>query len=242
MPSTECVIIGAEHQETESYQVSDLLHAINRVKPHVVLVELDSSFFDNDGRLLHFCPDSLEDQAIKGYLAERPGVVLRPYDIEGRNQFYAEHRALKLEQALFTELGQMAEAQQLAGESLQLWSEIKSFLRKRDRFRNDGIKAVTGFECDFVVAQKRWFVDMAIARILEQTEGLKNYQEFWNLYKSFERKREYQMSRNILKYCTEFNGRRLLALCGLEHRSALRLNFPFDELHSQVKLREYWHY
>ena len=125
---------------------------------------------------------------------------------------------------------------------MDLWNQVCSHYRARDEFRSRGVRAVNSFECDWAIAQKRWFSDMAILGIIERTPQLHQYRTFWNLMRSFEVKREYQMSRNIAQYCNEFSGRRIVVLCGLEHRTFLRRSFPYADIDSKVELREYWEY
>ena len=242
MTGTECIIIGVEHQDRESYTSGHLLRILNAILPGVILIELDSSFFTPDHRLRQWHDDSLEDVALKQYVRDHPEVLLRPYDIEGRNDFYRQNRSFRQEKELFDSINQLCDSEDLPDEVMGLWNQVCSHYRARDEFRSRGVRAVNSFECDWAIAQKRWFSNMAILRIIERTPQLHQYRTFWSLMGSFEVKREYQMSRNIARYCNEFCGYRIVVLCGLEHRTFLRRSFPYADINSKVELREYWDY
>lgn len=240
--NTECVIIGTEHEEREGYSSSDLLQILHTLIPKVILLELDSSFFTEDHKLRQFHNDSLEDMALKPFITDHPEVDLRPFDIEGRNDFYVQHQSFDKERALFDEMNDLYNSGVLCEDARNLWDQLCSHYQRRDEFRSRGVRAINSFECDWAIIKKRCFSDLAVARIIEMTPQLHEYCAFWHVEKSFERKREYEMSRHMGRYCTEYSGFRIVVLCGLEHRGSLRLNFPFVDIDGDVELREYWEY
>ena len=102
--ATEVVVIGTVHSPTPKFREETLVGILNRVKPDLILLELDPSFFDASSALVDkYQRISLESSAATTY-AKSAKVALRPYDIEGRNKFHQENdyfgREMKLNQEI----------------------------------------------------------------------------------------------------------------------------------------------
>lgn len=101
---TEVCLVGTRHEPC-AYFNSDSVHVIlSRVRPDVVLMELDSSFFDRNFRFdLERYPDLLstnETIAAHRYQQEQ-GVDLRPFEITGRNEWYRAHRYFERQDSMW---------------------------------------------------------------------------------------------------------------------------------------------
>ncbi len=66
--------------------------------------------------------------------------------------------------------------------------------------------------------------------------------EYWELERSFQAKRDQEMTRNIARYGNEFMGQRLAVICGGEHRNYLRRSFLFVDIEGPAVLKECWDY
>jgi hypothetical protein len=68
----------------------------------------------------------------------------------------------------------------------------------------------------------QWLTNQGIPEIVRLTPALKSCESCWDLTRAFWVKRNNEMSRNIRFFASEFPGKRLVALCGFEHRYYLR--------------------
>ena len=110
----EIVLVGTVHGPTPNFQEETLVAILDRVKPDLVLLEVDPSFFDGSLDLLEtYRGVSLESRAAIRY-AKTAGARLRPFDIEGRNKFYQEHDYFNREAKLNQEVARLYNAGQLS--------------------------------------------------------------------------------------------------------------------------------
>jgi len=112
--TTRIVVLGTVHNSSDNFNPGKLVAIIDRIKPDLILVELDSTFFMSD---MSFKPGtinlSLQNKAVAAYIKDHP-VPVRPYEIEGRNRIYEEHDYFSLQKELSTSL-KKAEKDSLLG-------------------------------------------------------------------------------------------------------------------------------
>ncbi len=80
-----------------------------------------------------------------------------------------------------------------------------------------------------------------IPEIVRLTPALKGCEAFWNLSRAEWTRRNNEMVRNIKRFAAELAGKRLLVLCGYEHRYSLR-SALHDSDEPGYSVREYWEY
>ena len=85
-------LIGTAHEEKDYINPDSLIFALEKVKPDIILIEMEEKFFTHDYRFnLVEDPDLLstnENIASHKYQELNKNVELRHFDIEGRNEFY----------------------------------------------------------------------------------------------------------------------------------------------------------
>ena len=80
---TSLYIVGAVHKSSKNFNSDSITSILTRLKPDLILLELDSSFFDKDFKF-KFKPRSNENVGTKEYISKHP-TLIRPYDIKGRH-------------------------------------------------------------------------------------------------------------------------------------------------------------
>lgn len=111
----------------------------------------------------------------------------------------------------------------------KIYKTLISYFKKRDAFAAEGPRKINSFDCDSVLNEKQWYMYQGIHEVVRLTPSLHEYQDFINLSKAFWIKRNDEMVKNIRKYASEFYGKRLVVLCGFEHRYYLRRHLVNDE-------------
>ncbi|MDV7401710.1 hypothetical protein RZS08_60385, partial [Arthrospira platensis SPKY1] len=97
--STEICVIGNSHTNTNYFNAQILDSILNCIKPDLILIELDSSFFTSDFQfdtinkpyLLNKEKSSPSILGTTIYINNHKNTDIRPFDISGRNTFYREH-------------------------------------------------------------------------------------------------------------------------------------------------------
>ena len=239
LKSTEIIIVGTVHKETKAFASKDLLAILKAVHPEVILCERDSSFFTRDFKFNHLF-GGLEETAICEYLKTEQA-LLRPYDIEGRNQFYRDHDTFNLEEAFSKELQTLARSGKLDPVVKETLKIVYASFQKRDAFGLADPRHINSFDCDSVLAEKWFAMDQGYTEIIKRTPELKRYDGFHHVNRAFELERNNTMVRNIVNHAEAFQGKRIVVICGFEHRHFLRIHLSFIE-NPSFRLNEYWDY
>lgn len=99
-------LIGTAHEEKKYVNADSLLIALTRIKPDVILMELEAKHFTKDFKfdttkypLKDYLVTS-ENRASYTYQQQRT-IQLRPFDIEGRHEFYEKEQYCERENKLF---------------------------------------------------------------------------------------------------------------------------------------------
>ena len=86
---TKIIVIGNIHQSVPNYNSDTLFNILKKIRPDIILHEIDSSFFTSDFKFKYPSEEN-EQNAAEKYLKEYPKTKLRPFDFEGRNEYRKE--------------------------------------------------------------------------------------------------------------------------------------------------------
>lgn len=236
---TEVIVVGTVHQNSKEYTANDLFRILKTVHPDVILCERDSSFFTDDFKFNHLF-GGLEETAICEYMKTEQA-MLRPYDIEGRNDFYRKHDTFNLEDKLFGQVRELAKTGKLNTNSQAIFNNMIECFKKRDAFGKANPRRINSFDCDQALAEKWYTIDYGYSEIIRQTPDLQVYNDFHLENRSFELQRNNAMVTNIVSHIRAFQGKRILVVCGFEHRHFLRIQLNFMQ-DSSFSVKEYWEY
>jgi len=238
----EVVVIGTVHSARPRFSVDTLVSVLDRVRPAVILVELDSSFFDDSSRIRpEYQAGSLENVAVTRFSA-RTGTPLRPYDIEGRNRTYEQHDYFGRQRQMSETISQLDRQGALVPEAKGLLRELDDLSAIRDAVGADRAVVINSAASDTAIRQKQEYSYAGLRRIIELSPGLADFAEFWRWADEFWTRRNETMHANIVRIAAEFPGRRVVVICGYEHRYYLRSLLRQDDAAGRLKLREYWDY
>jgi hypothetical protein len=214
----DVTVIGTVHAPTPNFTAETLGQILARAKPDVILFEVDSSFVDASFRLKE--PNrkmTLEAIAVTAFQA-RSQVPLQPYDIEGRNQFYQDHNYFQRQRELSQALNQLSEEKRLEGEPRMLLEMIREFDAVRDAFAADRPEVINSAACDAAIEKKQEYAMKGMRRIVELTPALERFGDFAKLREEEWDRRNRTMAENVLGYARKNPEKRLVVLCGFEHR------------------------
>jgi hypothetical protein len=81
---TRLYIIGTVHTRTRNFNSDSIVNILTKLKPDLILLEFDSSFFDSNFNFKIKLRTN-ETLGVKKYIAKHPSPI-RPFDIKGRRQ------------------------------------------------------------------------------------------------------------------------------------------------------------
>jgi hypothetical protein len=109
---TEIVVVGTVHEATAKYTAQDLLQILQKVRPDVVLYEYPADMMTPDFEFKSVAKGSLEQEAVLEYV-KQSGAKIRPYDIDGRNVYYARTNFFARQKQCNEELDARVDAKKL---------------------------------------------------------------------------------------------------------------------------------
>ncbi len=248
LPKTEVIIFGTVHEVRENFDIEDGVNILEQVKPDVILLELPIS--DSVEKFLEMVKEFkdptqfLEGRVIKKYLDKNSSVLLRYFDIENRNKYYSENRSDEQEQAFMKKLGDLGNKSDSndfdpilkeAGVMLMHAFNLDNTLSK------EYPRIINSTVADSIYTMKHRCLHTNFLKFTETIPELKQFKEFIIWRDEFWKKRNQAMTKNIINYAEEFQGKRLIVITGCEHRYFLRNELKKSKKQNLV-LKEYWEY
>jgi hypothetical protein len=240
-PPTEIVVVGTVHSRTANYSADDLLRILQQVKPDVVLFEYPPEMMTPAFEFPTIDADNLEQRATLAYV-KQTGAKIRPYDVAGRNALYQETKYFDEQRRCNAELDASVSKGRLGAEARRVLSLLEAANARRDGIGQSGPRAINSFETDTAISEKQWLMGQGIPELVRVTPDLRGCEAFWNLSRAYWVRRNNEMVNNIRRLAREFAGRRLVVLCGYEHRYYLRSHLFDWERQPDYVVKEYWEY
>lgn len=225
---TEIIVIGTTHVETADYSSIVLEKILGEIGPSVILYEVDSSFFDSDGRLKAQYRDGKEGKAVWQYHINT-GVPIEPYEMEGRNQYYKKTNYFAKEAAFSKKLSTLIKQGQLTPKSAAQVTAVLASFELRDICSTTKPEYINSPVCDAIVRKKHYYMYEVLLNVAEENEGLHEFVDFLTEAAEFWKIRNDAMAANIIARTKNRPGQRIAVITGFEHRPEL-----LDRLHAQA--------
>jgi len=221
-PAAEVIIISTVHQPTARFNDDSLIQILDSLRPDIILLEFDPSFFDSSGNLIKkYRIVSMESCAATRY-ADRNAVLLRPFDIEDRNKFYRSHDYFRWEGAMNRAVDSLWRQQALSPSAMRAYDTLSQLARIRDQLLEASPSEINTSRVDSLMMEKERLGIRELRRIVETTPALERYRAFAATADSFWTARNTAMIQNIDRIAKDNPGKKIVAFCGLEHALRLR--------------------
>lgn len=216
---SEVMIVGTRHEPSNYFNSDSLLSFLRQTQPEVILVELESQHFTKDYKFnLKDFPDLLstnENIAISQYDRESK-VQLRPFDIEGRNEYYRRNHYFDKFNHIFTVIDSLHSTNLLSERSSKEWEIMKTSVDVYDplianstlkEFNEETTLAYSHAKDDILYKTLISITRRELPELLSDAQLLLN---FWN-------KRNKEMAKKIKQYSIEFKGKKIAVIMGQDH-------------------------
>jgi hypothetical protein len=240
--TTTIVIVGTVHNKTEKFTEKTLYNIIERVNPDLILAELDSSFFTQSMSIKsELVNASLENTVVTDY-KKTHNILLRPYDIEGRNKIYSDNKYFEQQKELSKSLNKAIQDSLLPKESIILLDAIQRFDQISYSFSSEFPNVVNSTACNVSMEAKQYFANEGMIKIVASVSDLKQFTKFAIFKRDFWIKRNDAMINNILNWQKVLHPKTILVLCGFEHKYYLFNTITKHCTSENFKIKEYWTY
>jgi len=246
--STELILLGTLHSPVKNFNQDSLFSVLNKIKPDVILYEVDSTFFDENFNFKNEL-NSVEYYAVKKYLSLYKKTIIRPYDFTGRNSYRIEvgsrpvdNYTLKILDSFFKD----NQLNKLHAETYDTYKMLNDTLNSI-ALNGEGIKAFNSEYTDSIALLRQLYQYdklLSLVRQLSVFDSLKHvtpagksitYQKGFALAADFWDKRNKAMSEHILHFTKEFSGKRIVVLNGFFHRYYLnKILKPLESDHGFI--------
>ncbi|WP_282113401.1 hypothetical protein [Maribacter stanieri] len=228
---TNLVLLGTVHQPVENFNSDSLYNILKKIRPNLILFEVDSSFFTQDFKFKKTW-ESNENIATVRYMNDFNADV-RPYDFTGRNEYRrkigsrpTDTKTIKLIESLYQKHLLNSEEKSIYQDFLQITDTLNSF----------GYLGISNFNnevTDSIARIRQYYQYKKLLEIVDNNKifsstfynkedgdsisyalGFRRAGEFWDL-------RNKTMAKHILHFTNEYKGKRIVVLNGYFHRHYL---------------------
>lgn len=249
---TELVLLGTVHQPVENFTPDSLYNILVKIKPDLILFEVDSSFFTNEFDFKETW-ESNENIATVKYMNNHE-VDVRPYEFTGRNQYRIQTGSRPTDSKAFELLDSLYRTNRLDSSNQNIYQNFLKANESLNSLAYLGARAFNNPKAD-KTAEARQNIHyqellgiMAEYPIFANTfhvksdgdsisyfEGYKRAAAFWDL-------RNHTMSENILQFVKEYEGKRIVVLNGFFHRYYLKSLIKPREEELNFTIKEFYDY
>ncbi|MCB5261337.1 MAG: hypothetical protein LHW64_10950 [Candidatus Cloacimonetes bacterium] len=217
-------IVGTMHKQRTSLISEGLYQLLGEIRPEIVLFECPFEVQDEMMQWLDGCIEAgcgLEASVVKRYMKHHQ-IILKPYDIKGRNDYYAKHRFQFIDQDRESILADLLQRPDLAPLTKSL-NEMNESLDKM--FWGDwdalSLRELNNSESDRRV-KHQMALKLAIDRaLMGLSPELQPYVKAYERWENYEHLRDKAMARNILAYNQQYSDSTIVVICGFFHRFAI---------------------
>jgi hypothetical protein len=210
-----------------------------KIKPDVILIELDSSYFTSDFRF-NIDPDPFWGNqmlgAYKYYSLHK--VDLRPFDIQGRDEWYRETNYFDNQNKMWNDVLRLYEKNELSKKN----KEDVELIQLVMNYNGITFSSVKDLNVNMTVkflSVREKIIYSKMVSIIENTEDLHHWIYFARQWEAQWYERNAIMAENIKKIASDYKDKRIVILVGLEHKPGL---LDLLENSTDFIIREYWTY
>ena len=238
--TTEVIIIGTVHYETDNFTPDSLYNIFTKITPNVILLESDASYLTEDFKLRPGYEDiANETKAVTKYLMNS-NPLLRPYDLENRDQFLFSTNRRRTERAFFDDLSDLYDEGKLTPDAIQLTDDLITNMSDAQSMTLSTPFNINRDENREIIEKINYYDFEAVSKIIEMTPALSSYGNYWKEVNDFWLMRNDAMIENIKNYVKDFSGSRIVVLCGFAHKPYLLEGLSSLSKNGDIVIKNYW--
>ena len=208
-------LIGTVHEPTDKIHSAVLYQYLQRIQPHVILLELDTSLMNDQGQWLTSL-STLETEAVQKY-QKNYAVVLRPYDIKNRNAYYKSNNTFQKEAAFFNSLDSAYRTSSLDSCSRAVFEQYLRLNQLVQQLHKETIEVINTTTARGLISARQKMLYQDLLSVAQRTPSLQQHAAFWKSNGDFWKLRNETMAEHILQYAREYKDREVVVLTGYYH-------------------------
>lgn len=235
----ELVIVGTVHRPTRLFNPDSVARILERVRPDLILVELDSSFFTPAFELKTPGREN-EDLGVARYRRQHPGVPMRPFDYEGRNEFTRQHELLTRPGEVLAQLDGLYQNRLLTPAQGQVLDRYYALTDSLNRYARQRPYVINQPAVYALAARRQHYQYQKLKQVVDARPEMADYRALCQLNADFWDQRNRAMARHIRQYARQRRARRIVVLVGHAHKYYLLRELAPHAAAEGFRLREYY--
>lgn len=247
---TEITIVGCAHDSLPNFNAGTLLQILEKVKPTLILHELDSSFFTKDFQFREPLRGN-EGTASVRYISKYPKTRMRPFEFEGRNSYRKINGIWPTENLAMALLDSLNRAKALTPEQEALINKKNSLLdslkfkasKSPEHFNNSATDSICKMYSYYAYSMVNimndrpefatTFCTKPNGEKISYKDGFKLAADFWHL-------RNKTMAKNIIRLAEENPNERIVILTGAQHRYYIKQELKKLIQNRNIQIKEFY--
>lgn len=249
---TELILLGTVHQPIQNFTPDSLYDILVKIKPDLILAEVDSSFFTEEFKF-NKTWDSNENIATIKYM-ENFEVDIRPYEFTGRNEYRMKIGARPTDSKATAMLDSLYKSNELDPEGKKVYQRYLSINDSLNALVYSGARGFNNSQTDELARIRQLYQYKELLKIMNEypvfastflvkddgdsisyAEGYKRASDFWDL-------RNQTMGKNILHFVDEYKGKRIVVLNGFFHRYYLNSLIKPKQKEKNFVVKDFYEY
>ena len=245
----ELSVIGTVHFPTPGVNADSIYQAIKMAEPEVILLERDSTAFDDNFKPL-FDDEENETIAIKRYLKEHPDVIIRPIEFEGRNTYRVETGLFPQANEVYQKLNEMARSGRFSDQHQQIWDQFATYWMQMDSLSSESLKALNTKYTDKLVEKAKQIQYTEMKKLVNNSEefsvlmldargdsiSLNDYFNKWEKFEHYDRNNA--MVANTIRTMNSLPKQKYVLIVGYHHRYYIKNKIKSK--HPEIRISEYY--
>jgi hypothetical protein len=219
---TTIAIVGTVHNPTHEFGKSDLYRILQNFRPDLILFEFDSALMGPEMKFRKQFLNIFEVNVIDSFITNNPGVLVRPFDIEGRNGFFAKTNYFSEEVNMFTEISRLYNTNLLSPDYMALNKKALALNEAVNNYASQSASRINSKAADDAVEAKMNWYHQNFPGMIRNTPSLQQYQNHMRHDSTFWQTRNLAMARHIEQFALLYKNKRILVITGHYHRYILK--------------------
>lgn len=250
-------ILATVHQSTSNYNADSIVAILNQFQPDFILTEEDTLLFKTVhtsysqrfkkplfariGRSFGFGgPEENEARAVRKYKISHPSVNIRPYDYEGRNEYYEKNNTFSREIEVGNRLERLASTHSLTAEQEIIWRAYGN-INDTLNIKSSQTPYFINQQAYYSLTQRRQeFLYGKVAEVVNFNDSLKSCRDFYRANANFWDTRNRKMAEHIANFIRIYPSKRFMVLTGSMHKYYLLKELMPLQTELKFKIQEYY--
>lgn len=249
---TELTIIGTLHFPTKNINADSIYNELVKINPDFILMEADSSVFNNDFSFKKTF-DENEYNAVIKYKKEKPNINIRPIEFQGRNSYRKKIGIYSEAGVVFKKMNTLNNSKLFTDTEQKIWNNFEYYWTLSDSINKNNLKSLNEKSTDEIIDSLMLYQYIKLKQITENKDEFENagiigsnkdtlsLKDYYSKWSEFEGNlRNNTLYENILEIIKDNPNNRIVVLVGYKHRFYILKKLKEKEKKYNFEIKEFY--